>query len=161
MATLYKLTEEYLELLDLLEDDSVDQEVLNDTLEGVGGEIEVKADNCAKLIQELNGSVNILDTEIDRLKKRRETIANNAQHIKKYIESAMIATGKKKFKTDLFGFNIQKNPPSLVIDQEEMIPDQYWVAQEPKLDKNSLKKWLKDNKADFAHLDQGESLRIR
>lgn len=28
MATLYKLTEEYLELLDLLEDDSVDQEVL-------------------------------------------------------------------------------------------------------------------------------------
>ena len=84
MATLYKLTEEYLELLDLLEDDSVDQEVLNDTLEEVGGEIEVKADNCAKLIQELNGSVNILDTEIDRLKKRRETIARERQKYADY-----------------------------------------------------------------------------
>ena len=156
MATLYKLTEEYLELLDLLEEDSVDQEVVNDTLEGVGGEIEVKADNCAKLIQELNGSANTLDAEIDRLKKRRD-----AQNLKKYIESAMIATGKKKFKTDLFGFNIQKNPPSAVIDREEDIPEEYWIAQKPKLDKTALKKWLKDNKADFAHLEQGESLRIR
>lgn len=161
MATLYKLAEEYLELLEMLEDDSVDQEVVNDTLGGVEGEIEVKADNCAKLIQELNGSVNTIDAEIDRLKKRREAIANNAQRIKKYIESVMITTGKKKFKTDLFGFNIQKNPPSLVIDQKEMIPKQYWITQEPKLDKTSLKKWLKDNKEDFAHLEQSEGLRIR
>lgn len=161
MATLYKLTEEYLELLDLLEDDSVDQEVVNDTLEAVGGEIEVKADNCAKLIQELNGSASTLDAEIDRLKKRRDALISNAQNLKKYIESAMIATGKKKFKTDLFGFNIQKNPPSVVIDREEDIPEEYWIAQQPKLDKAALKKWLKDNKADFAHLEQGESLRIR
>lgn len=161
MATLYKLTEEYLELLDLLEDDSVDQEVVNDTLEAVGGEIEVKADNCAKLIQELNGSASTLDAEIDRLKKRRDVLVSNAQNLKKYIESAMIATGKKKFKTDLFGFNIQKNPPRVVIDREEDIPEEYWIAQQPKLDNTALKKWLKDNKADFAHLEQGESLRIR
>ena len=121
----------------------------------------MKADNCAKLIQELNGSVSTLDAEIDRLEKRRDALISNAQNLKKYIESAMIATGKKKFKTDLFGFNIQKNPPSVVIDRKEDIPEEYWIAQQPKLDKTALKKWLKDNKADFAHLEQGESLRIR
>ena len=53
MATLYELTDEYKQLLDMLEDDTVDPEILKDTLEAVGGEIEVKADGCAKLIKEL------------------------------------------------------------------------------------------------------------
>ena len=34
MATLYELTEEYRQLLEMMEDDSVDPEVLQDTLEG-------------------------------------------------------------------------------------------------------------------------------
>lgn len=50
MATLYELTEEYRQLLEMMEDDTVDPEVLQDTLEGVDGEIEAKADNCAKEI---------------------------------------------------------------------------------------------------------------
>ena len=103
----------------------------------------------------------MIETEINRLKAKKDAISNNAKSAKKYLESVMIATGKKKFKTDLFGFSIQKNPPSLVIDQEENIPDEYWVAQKPKLDNTALKKWLKENKADFAHLEQTESLRIR
>lgn len=44
MATLYELTDEYKQLLDMLEDDTVDPELLKDTLEAVDGEIEVKAD---------------------------------------------------------------------------------------------------------------------
>lgn len=35
MATLYELTEEYRQLLEMMEDDTVDPEVLQDTLEGV------------------------------------------------------------------------------------------------------------------------------
>ena len=48
MATLYELTDEYRQLLEMMEDDTVDPEILKDTLEAVDGEIEVKADGCAK-----------------------------------------------------------------------------------------------------------------
>lgn len=161
MATLYELTEEYKELLEMLEDDSVDQEVLRDTLEGVDGEFEIKADNCAKVMKELDGIADAIDAEIERLKARKDVVSNNAQRLKKCIESSMIATGKRKFKTTLFSFGIQKNAPSVVVDNEDDIPKEYWIEQKPKLDKASLKRWLKDNKADFAHLEQGESLRIR
>ena len=65
MATLYELTEEYRQLLEMMEDDSVDPEVLQDTLEGVDGEIEAKADNCAKLIRELNGVTSVINEEIE------------------------------------------------------------------------------------------------
>ena len=86
---------------------------------------------------------------------------NNAKRLKARIYQAMLVTGKRKFKTTLFSFNIQKNTPSLVIDQEDRIPKEYWVEQAPRLDKPALKKWLKDNPADFAHLEQSEGLRIR
>ena len=75
----------------------------------------------------------------------------------------MIATGKTKFKTELFNFGIQKNPPKLVLDKEvEDIPMDYYIFQDPIADKEKIKQELKEGKElDFAHLEQGESLRIR
>ena len=161
MATLYELTGEYRQLLEMMEDDSVDPEILKDTLEGVDGELEIKAENCAKVIAELGGKVDLIDREIERLKGKKDVLNNNIKRIKQQIEKAMIDTGKKKFKTDLFSFGIQKNPPAVVIDQEDQIPKEYWIAQEPKLDRTAIKQWLKENEADWAHLTQTESLRIR
>lgn len=161
MATLYELTEEYRQLLDMMEDDSVDPEVLKDTLEGVDGELEIKAENCAKVMTELGGKIALIDREIERLKGKKDVLNNNIKWIKQQIEKSMIDTGKRKFKTDLFSFGIQKNPPAVVIDQEDQIPEEYWIAQEPKLDRTAIKQWLKKNEADWAHLTQTESLRIR
>lgn len=161
MATLYELTEEYRQLLDMMEDDSVDPEVLKDTLEGVDGELEIKAENCVKVMAELCGKVALIDREIERLKGKKDVLNNNIKRIKQQIEKSMIDTGKRKFKTDLFSFGIQKNPPAVVIDQEDQIPEEYWVAQEPKLNRTAIKQWLKENEADWAHLTQTESLRIR
>lgn len=161
MATLYELTEEYRQLLDMMEDDSVDPEVLKDTLEGVDGELEIKAENCAKVMAELCGKVDLIDREIERLKGKKDVLNNNIKRIKQQIEKSMIDTGKRKFKTDLFSFGIQKNPPAVVIDQEDQIPEEYWIAQEPKLNRTAIKQWLKENEAEWAHLAQTESLRIR
>ena len=40
---------------------------------------------------------------------------------------------------------------------QDMIND----TQDPKLDRTAIKKFLKDNEVSWAHLQQGESLRIR
>ena len=70
--TLYELTGQYLELLDMAED--ADPEVFADTLEGIDGEIEDKADNYAKVIRTLEGDVQSVKSEIDRLtEKSRKT----------------------------------------------------------------------------------------
>lgn len=161
MATLYELTDEYRQLMEMMEDESIDQEVLRDTLEGLDGELEIKAENYAKVIAELGGKVDVLDREIERLKGKKEVIGNNIKRIKQQLEKSMIDTGKRKFKTDLFSFGIQKNPPTVVVDQKDKIPEEYWIVQEPKLDKTALKKWLKDNAEEYAHLEQSEGLRIR
>ena len=165
MVSLYELTEEYLRLLEMAEDPEVDEEVLADTLEGLGGEIEIKADGYAKVIRQLTADIEGLKAEIDRLTVRKKTIDNNIDRMKRSLEAAMLATGKTKFKTDLFSFGIQKNAPSVVIDEQyiENIPEEYLIEQEPKIDKAKLKEDLK-NGVDLdgiAHLEQSESIRIR
>ena len=161
MATLYEITGDYLKLLDMAEE--LDEEVFRDTLEGIEGELEIKADGYAKVIAELENREEGLDREIKRLSERKKAIGTNIARIKGNLEAAMIATGKKKFKTDLFSFGIQKNPPKLVLDKGiEDIPLEFYIFQDPVADKEKIKAELKaGEKVDFAHLEQDEKLRSK
>lgn len=161
MSNLYELTGQYLELLEIASDETIDQQMINDTLEGIDFEIEEQADYCAKIIRMLEGQADMLDKEIKRITDRKTVVKNNIVSIKKNLENTMLLTGKRKIKTDLFNFNIQKNPASVVIDDDTEIPKEYWIEQEPKLDKKSLSAFLKENEVPWAHLSQTESLRIR
>lgn len=164
MSTLYELTGEYKELLEMAESGDYDTETLQDTMEAISGEIEVKADGYAKVMKELEGDVAMLKAEEKRLSDRRKVIENNISAMKRNLEESMIAVGKEKFKTDLFSFNIQKNPARVVIEDESKVPAEYLVEQAPKIDRKALLKDLKDGKTfsvDFARLEQGKSLRIR
>ena len=162
MATLYELTDEWMQLLDMAEDPDIDEQALQDTLEGLGGEIEDKADNYAKVIAELNGKEELLKGEIDRLSARKKSIENTITRMKATLQYAMETTGKEKFKTELFSFNIQNNPAKVVIEEGKKIPKTYLVPQEPLVNKQLIKDDLKNGKTlTFAHLEQTRGLRIR
>lgn len=159
--TLYELTGEFLELLEMAEDENLDQETINDTLEGIDFELEEKADCYAKIIKALDGDIASIKSEIDRLTNKKQTIENNIKYMKQNLEQSMIAIDKKKFKTQLFSFNVQKNAPSLEIIDETKIPENFYIKQEPKLDKKSLLAYVKENDVNYATIKQTESLRIR
>ena len=163
--TLYDLTAEYQALLQIAEDPDTDPEVLTDTMEALEGEIEEKADGYAIVMKELEATEQKIKTEVDRLNARRLSISNNIRCMKLRLQTSMIETGKTKFKTDLFSFGIQKNPPAVVIDEQyiENIPKKYLVQQDPVIDKKKIKEDLKAgvDLEGIAHLAQTESLRIR
>lgn len=159
--TLYELTSEYLELLSMLEDPDIDEQTINDTLEAIGGELEDKADGYARVMRQMDADATAIKKEEERLYARRKSLENRSAWLKQRLQSVMEVTGKKKFKTELFSFGIQKNPASVVVDDESKVPAGYWIPQQPKLDKTSLKEWLKDYECEWAHLAQSESLRIR
>lgn len=155
--TLYELTELYTNLLDLdLEDEQVQE-----ALEDIDEKIEVKADNIAKLIRGLEGQKDICKAEEERICARRKSIENRIKNLKEYLQATMIATDKRKFKTDLFSFNIQKNRASLKILDEEKVPEEY-VEYDRKVLKDKLKKAIAEGlEVDYAELTQTESLRVR
>lgn len=67
--TLYELTTQYQALLELAEDPDVDPEVLADTMDGLDGDIEEKADGYAKVIKSLEAQAAGVKTELDRLNR--------------------------------------------------------------------------------------------
>lgn len=161
MSTLYELTGQWEQLLDLASGGEIENEILKDTLDALDGEIEFKADCYAKVINEIEGKLLIIKGEIDRLSLRKTSLENNIKTLKDSLQKAMESTGKTKFKTDLFSFGIQNNPPRLIIDKPNEVPDEYLIPQPPKFDNASIKELLKNSSLPFAHLEQGQSLRIR
>ena len=154
---LYELTEIYLNLKDM----DIEEGDLNSALENIDDEIETKADNIAKVLRDFDGDIEALKSEEERLAKKRKAIENRQKHLKEYLQNAMLVLDKRKFKTDLFSFNIQKNAPSLKILDESKIPEDYYKI-EKKLNKNDLKEALKNGLfEDAAELVSSESLRIR
>lgn len=161
MSTLYELTDDYLRLLEFAEDVDVEEQAFIDTMEAIEGEIEDKADGYARVIKQLSADAEALDKEAKRLSDRKQSIDNRIKRMKESLTKAMVVTGKTKFKTDLFSFNVQKNAPATVIDDEEAIPEEFWRVKR-EVDKSKIKDALKEGKEfKWAHLEQGESVRIR
>lgn len=163
--TLYEITEQLKTLYDMGEDPDVDAEVLAETMEAVDGDFEEKAESYAKVISNLNADADALKKEIERLTARKRAIDGNVTRIKENLQKAMIATDRRKFKTNLFTFGIQKNPASVVLDTDDVyeVPDEYLEYQLPVVNKAAIKTALKDgiNLEGIAHLAQTESLRIK
>lgn len=165
MANLYKITQDYLQILSMMEDPELNPQTLADTMEAVEGELEIKAENYAKVMKNLEADVAGIKAEIDRLSERKKTIENNIKNMKSALQMAMETTGKTKFKTELFSFNIQKNAPTVVIDASDPnnIPPDFLKFKDPEVDKTAIKAAIQNGMdlTGVAHLEQSESLRIK
>lgn len=155
---LYELSVAFQEVQNM----DLDPEVMQDTLDSIEDAIENKAENIAKLIRNLESDVTAYKEEEERLKTKRQASENKVKWLKTYLEDNMKLTGKTKFKSGMFNFSIQKNPASVNITDEKIIPEEFLIPQLPKIDKTSLKEILKRGiEVPGAELKQTEGLRIR
>lgn len=163
--TLYELTGELLELMEMAQDPDVDPDALNDTMEAINLAFEDKADGYAKIIRTLTAQADAIKAEAARLKDREKSFRDKADTIKRNLEAAMLATDKRNIKTALFTFSIRRNPESVVMDVKypESVPERFWKVRDPEIDKTAIKKALKagENLDGIAHLVQTESLQIK
>lgn len=162
MSNLYELTSNYETVLNMLYDEEIDEQMIFDTLESIEGEIEEKADGYAKIIKELEAKQKARKEEAKRLTDSAKVFENRVKALKNNLFNAMKETGKTKFATNLFSFNIVKNggKQALTIDGE--VPEEYTkTVIENNTDK--IRQALEEGKElPFARLEpRGESLRIK
>lgn len=108
MNSLFDLVGEYKELYAMLTEEPED-ETINDTLDGVIGEIEVKSEGYISLI-------NRLDMELDACKKHRDQWINNVKvrenaikRLKERLASGMMMMGTTELKAGDNTIKLQKN----------------------------------------------------
>ncbi len=159
---IYELTSNYDHLLNMLYDEDVDEKALLDTLESIDGDIEDKADGYAKIIKELESQSKARKEEAKRLTESSQTIDNRIKMLKSNLFNCMKITGKTKFTTNLFSFNIVKNggKQPLTIDGE--VPEEY-TKTVIENDTSKIRQALENGEnLPFAHLEpRGERLSIR
>lgn len=146
----------------MLYDEDADEEMILDTLEAIEGEIEDKADNYAKIIKELESKQNARKEEAKRLTESAKVFENRVKALKSNLFNSMKATGKTKFATDLFSFNISKNGGKQTLTIDGDVPEEY-TKTITENDTDKIRQALeKGEKLTFAHLEpRGESLRIK
>lgn len=163
MASIYELTGDWLRLYQMADEDDINETAFFDTMEGIEGEMQDKAESCARVITQLKSDIAGLASEIDRLTKRKKSIECRVKGMKLAIQRMMEVTGKNRLETEHFKLAIHKNPPSLCYDVTniDLIPEEYHIKVPDMIDADAIKAELKSGKHfEFAHLEQGKSLRI-
>lgn len=131
-------------------------------IEQMDRSIQLKAAGIALYCENCDRAIESLDATIKQLQARKKVFQNRKDGLKNYVLSAMIAHGITKIESPECTVSIQKNPPSVEVDEEKLIPPEYWKQQAPVLDKKALLDDLKEGVVVHgARLKQTESIRIR
>lgn len=163
--SLYQLSGNYLEALDFLTDPEADlpAEVINDTLEALGGELEDKAINVAKFLRNMETAAEAIKAAEADMARRRKTLESRVKWLKDYLKGNMEDCGISKIECPYFKIAIQKNPAAVNIMDESAIPGQFkeqvitW-----KIDKTAIKDAIKaGGTVPGAELSSGTRLAIR
>ena len=146
----------------MIYDEDADEQMILDTLESIEGEIEDKADGYAKIIKELEALRDARKVEAKRLTESATIFDNRIKGLKRNLFNAMKQTGKTKFATDLFTFNIAKNGGKQALTIDGDVPEEY-TKTIIENDTDKIRQALENGeKLPFAHLEpRGESLRIK
>lgn len=126
--------------------------------------LEQKADNCAAFIGNLEAFAAAAKTEEERIAARRKAAENRAAQIRDYLFRGMKAVDRTKLEVGTRVISIKKNPPSVTVDEEGIIPARFFtvIPEQYKLDRKAVGEALKKGEdVPGCHLSQGERIDIR
>ncbi|XSS65371.1 siphovirus Gp157 family protein [Pseudomonas sp. B11] len=126
MTELYALTGQMAELAALADtDDEGLRQAIQDTMDGIKGEFEVKADSIVMLRRNIEGDIDAIDKEVDRLNELKRIKKNTVGQISDYLRRNMEAADIKSIKRPLFTITLALSPEKVVVDDEKAVPDEF------------------------------------
>ena len=146
---LYELTNDYLALLDAIDNGEIPEEAIADTLEAITEEIESKADSIACVLKNLDADIIAIKAEEVRLAERRKAKEKSYERIKQYLSDTLQVAGLDKIETARNKITFSKSE-SVEIDEDAFIVwaqknrDDLLTYSAPKVNKTEVKKSLKN-----------------
>lgn len=162
---LYELAAQYRTDADKLADLDLDDQTLTDTLESLSGDLEVKAQNTAMLVRNIESTAAAIKDAEAAMAARRKALENRANRIKDWLLANMLIAGIQKIECAHFKLAVRENPPAVEIYEPALIPAQYIKQPEPpppSPDKTAIKAALQSNTdVPGCKLTRGMRLEIR
>lgn len=141
-----------------------------DTLTGIEGEFDEKAESIAIYYKQLLAEAKMLKSEKAAIAKRQSQKEKQAESLKTYLFKSMQALGRQKIDMPRAVMSLKKNAPSLVIDDEISFVE--WAEEHnldhllkysmPEVKKNDVKALCKKGEEiPFVHMESKQSLSIK
>ena len=129
MTQLYALTGQMAELQALFDtDDESLKEALQNAMNEIQGEFELKADSIVRLRRNIESDVQAIDKEVERLNELKRIKKNSLNEISDYLRRNMEAANLKTIKRPLFTITLALAPERAIIDNLDEIPDELVVV---------------------------------
>ena len=154
--TLFQMKEAAVNLYEMLQNDEIDEQTLNDTIESIG--IDEKLEDYIYVIKTYEADMLAYKLEIDRLTAKKKSAENNISRMKQAIVDFMTETNQKKARAGTFSLSLRETESVELID-ESKLSEEYLKPQPPKPDKMAIKKAIKAGiKVEGAYLIKKESV---
>lgn len=155
MSKLYEIANEYAKL----ENSDMDAEMIADTLEGIHGEFEDKAENLLAIVKNESALAEILKAEAKSLSDRAKACENRVKNIKAYMASCIETMDVKSVTAGVHRLSVRKGSQSVQINNIDALPSEFVEYQTTiKPNKNYISEQLKlGNKIEGAELVTGKS----
>ncbi len=101
----------------------LDAQTYSDTLEGVEGAFEVKAEKVVYAILGMDRRGQLMKDQLRRFRERIAIVEQNAQYLRNYLQHGLESTGKKRLETPAFSMSLRKST-AVIITSEEDVPFQ-------------------------------------
>ena len=160
MANLYELTSDLREISEI---EDIDTEQVEQIKAVIKAEIDKKSSGIVALVRNLEGDVDTIKAEIDRLNNLKKVKENRINNIKNYTKECLEEAGIKKVSTSLGNISIRKTPGAVEILDEDLIPTEYKSqVVTVKVDKKAILAELKEGVViQGVNLKTGTSLTIK
>ena len=165
---LYEIAEDYRRFMAAIEDGDLPEEVISDTLEALEGAFEVKADNIACLIKELEAEAEAIKAEAATLTERAKAKARRAERLRGYLGNAMITLDMPSIETTRNCMKFTKSEAVQIDDERAFVEwaaehdDSLLTYKDPVPNKTAIKAAIKGGmEIEGARLEQRKNLQIK
>lgn len=165
MNTLYDITNNFVSIMDKVENGELTEEEYNELGQELAIELQNKSANIIGYIRSKELLIDAIKTEESRLKELREKEEKKQDKFKQYVKENMERLNLTDIPTELGSLKIAKNPISVEIQNENEVPEEFKKeVTTVKIDKTAIKDYFKETGEiipGVAIIDNKTSLRIK
>lgn len=163
MTALFVIANEFRAAAEKLADMDLDAQTISDTLEGLSGDLEVKAQSVAHMVRKIEADAAAMKDWAKTATDRARAAEARADALRGYLARCMETTGMERIEGPGVKLSFRKSS-AVVIDGEDLLPAGYMrfkPAPPPEPDKAAISAALKAGlDVPGAHIEHRRSLQI-
>jgi hypothetical protein len=125
MQSLHEIAANYVQALERIDAGDMDTDSVMDVLQGIGGLLEEKATELAKVVQNYEANAEAIRVAMQEMSLRRVRILAKALRLQEYIQSQLQLAQVTRIESPWFEIRVKQNPTSVVIEEGATLPADY------------------------------------